>query len=58
MRRLFEPNTRTIGRPPGPPACDAVPDSMIEGTPAELRDDLVRLLGNGNDARWIAFGPA
>jgi ABC transporter substrate binding protein len=32
MRRLFEPNTRGIGRPPGPPACDAVPDSMIDGT--------------------------
>jgi D-lactate dehydrogenase len=45
MRKLFEPNTRAIGRPPGPPACDAVPDSMIDGTPFELRDDLVRLLG-------------
>jgi D-lactate dehydrogenase len=45
MRRLFEPNTRAIGRPPGPVACDAVPDSMIDGTPAELRDDFVRLLG-------------
>ena len=45
MRRLFEPNTRAIGRPPGPPACDAVPKSMIDGTPPELRDDLVRLLG-------------
>src|ERR1700722_15842907 len=46
MRRLFEPNTRAIGRPPGPPACDAVPDGMIDGTPSELRDDLVGLLGN------------
>jgi D-lactate dehydrogenase len=45
MRRLFEPNTRAIGRPPGPPVCDAVPDSMIDGTPSGLRDDLVRLLG-------------
>jgi D-lactate dehydrogenase len=25
--------------------CDAVPDSLIDGTPSELRDDLVRLLG-------------
>ena len=45
MRKLFEPNARAIGRPPGPPACDAVPDSMIDGTPSELRDDLMRLLG-------------
>jgi D-lactate dehydrogenase len=46
MRKLFEPNTRAIGRPPGPPKCDAVPDSLVDGTPSELRDDLVRLLGN------------
>jgi D-lactate dehydrogenase len=45
MRRLFEPNTRAIGRPAGPPACDAVPDDRIDGTPSGLRDDLVRLLG-------------
>jgi hypothetical protein len=45
MGRLFGPNTRAIGRPSGPPVCDAVPDSMIDGTPSELRDDLVRLLG-------------
>jgi D-lactate dehydrogenase len=45
MRKLFAPNTRAIGRPPGPPRCDAVPDSLIDGTPFELREDLVRLLG-------------
>jgi D-lactate dehydrogenase len=45
MRKLFEPNTRAIGRPPGPPTCDAMPDSLIDGTPSELRDDLVRLVG-------------
>ena len=45
MRKLFEPNTRAINRPPGPPMCDAVPDSLIDGTPSELRDDLLRLLG-------------
>jgi hypothetical protein len=37
MRRLFEPNTRAIGRPPGPTECDAVPDSLIDGVPSELR---------------------
>ena len=45
MRKLFEPNTRAIGRPPGPTKCDAVPDSLVDGTPSDLRDDLVRLLG-------------
>src|ERR1700730_8333239 len=45
MRRLFEPNTRAIGRPPGPTKCDAVPDSLVDETPSELRDDLVQLLG-------------
>jgi hypothetical protein len=37
MRRLFEPNTRGIGRPPGPPTCDAVPERLIDGTPSEFR---------------------
>jgi hypothetical protein len=37
MRRLFEPNSRAIGRPPGPTKCDAVPDSPIDGTPSDLR---------------------
>jgi hypothetical protein len=45
MRRLFEPNARAIGRPPGPTKCDAVPDSLIDGTPSALRDELVRLVG-------------
>jgi hypothetical protein len=38
MKKLFAPNTRAIGRPAGPPSCDAVP--------AALRDDLVRILGD------------
>jgi hypothetical protein len=37
MRRLFEPNTRAVGRPPGPTKYDAVPDSLIDGAPSELR---------------------
>jgi hypothetical protein len=37
MRRLFEPNTRAVGHPPGPTMCDAVPDSLVDGTPSELR---------------------
>jgi D-lactate dehydrogenase len=43
MRKLFAPNARAVGRPPGPTKYDAVPDSLIDGTPPELRDDLVRL---------------
>jgi hypothetical protein len=46
MRKLLAPNTRAIGRPTGPPSCDAVPASMIDGTPTKLRDDLVRILGD------------
>jgi D-lactate dehydrogenase len=45
MKKLFAPNTRAIGRPDGPPVCDAVPSAMIDGTPRELREDLVKLLG-------------
>jgi D-lactate dehydrogenase len=29
MRRLLEPNARALDRPPGPPTCDAAPDSLI-----------------------------
>jgi D-lactate dehydrogenase len=46
MRKLLAPNTRAIGRPAGPPSCDAVPATMIDGTPTKLRDDLVRILGD------------
>jgi DNA-binding CsgD family transcriptional regulator len=51
MRKLLAPNTRAIGRPAGPPSCDAVPATMIDGTPAKLRDDLVRILGHTLTAR-------
>jgi D-lactate dehydrogenase len=44
-RPLLEPDTRRIGRPPGPVAPDRAPDSLAQGTPQPLRDDLVELLG-------------
>jgi len=44
-RPLLEPDTRRIGRPPGPVASDRAPDSLAQGTPRPLRDDLVELLG-------------
>jgi D-lactate dehydrogenase len=44
-RALLEPDARRIGRPPGPVASDRAPDSLAQGTPQPLRDDLVELLG-------------
>jgi len=44
-RPLFAPDTRRIGRPPGPATPDRAPDSLAAGTPQPLRDDLVALLG-------------
>jgi D-lactate dehydrogenase len=44
-RLLLEPDTRRIGRPPGPVAPDRAPDSLAQGTPRPLRDELVALLG-------------
>ncbi|MEA2335094.1 MAG: D-lactate dehydrogenase, partial [Solirubrobacteraceae bacterium] len=45
MRPLLAPDTRRIGRPPGPPAPDRAPDSLAAGTPQPLRGDLISLLG-------------
>jgi D-lactate dehydrogenase len=42
---LLAPHTSRIGRPPGLPHADAVPDSLATGTPEPLRGDLIALLG-------------
>ena len=42
---LLAPDTRRIGRPPGPPAPDRAPDDIAAGTPQPLRGELVELLG-------------
>jgi D-lactate dehydrogenase len=42
---LLAPDTRRIGRPPGPPHADRAPDSLAAGTPEPLRSDLIALLG-------------
>jgi D-lactate dehydrogenase len=42
---LLAPDTRRIGRPPGPPSPDRAPDSLASGTPQPLRDELIALLG-------------
>src|ERR1700686_5132990 len=44
-RKLFSANPARIGRFNGPPASDALPASLVEGTPGELKADLIALLG-------------
>jgi D-lactate dehydrogenase len=43
---LLSPDTRRIGRPPGPAFPDRAPDSLAAGTPPALRDGLSALLGS------------
>jgi D-lactate dehydrogenase len=42
---LLTPDTRRIGRPPGPAFPDRAPDSLAAGTPQPLRGELEALLG-------------
>ena len=42
---LLAPDTRRIGRPPGPTHNDRAPDSLAAGTPEPLRSELIALLG-------------
>ena len=42
---LLAPDTRRIGRPPGPPAPDRAPDDIAPGASQPLRGELVELLG-------------
>ena len=46
--KLFSANPARIGRFNGPPTCDAVPASMVDGTPGDLKADLIALLGKEN----------
>jgi hypothetical protein len=57
MRKLFSANPARMGRFDGPPVCDAVPASMIEGSPGHLKADLIDLLGKANVLhRAISYG--
>lgn len=47
-RKLFSPNPARIRRFEGPPTSDAVSDSLIDGTPSDLKADLTALLGKEN----------
>ena len=48
MRKLFSANPARIGRCDGPPKSDAVPASLVDGTPGDLKADLIALLGKQN----------
>jgi D-lactate dehydrogenase len=48
MRKLFSATPARMGRFDGPPVCDAVPVSMIEGSPGDLKADLIDFLGKAN----------
>ena len=47
-RKLFSANPKSIGRFDGPPMSDAVPASLVDGTPGDLKADLIALLGKEN----------
>src|ERR1700691_4073181 len=46
--KLFSANPARIGRFDGPPTSDAVPASLVDGTPGDLKADLIALLGKEN----------
>jgi len=45
MPKLLAPDPQKIGRPPGPIFPDAVPETLLRGTPDALKQDLIGLLG-------------
>jgi D-lactate dehydrogenase len=45
MRKMLTPHVGAIGRPEGPACGDAVDPARVEGTPATLKSDLIRLIG-------------
>src|SRR5260370_8800150 len=48
IKKLFSANPARIGRFDGPPTSDAVPASLVDGTPGDLKADLIALLGKEN----------
>jgi D-lactate dehydrogenase len=47
-RKLFSANPARIGRGNGPSQSDAVSTSLVDGTPTDLKADLITLLGKQN----------
>ena len=48
FKKLFSVDPARIGRFDGPPMSDAVPASLVDGTPGDLKADLIALLGKEN----------
>src|SRR6201988_364399 len=48
IRKLLSANPARIGRFDGPPESDAIPDSFVDGSPGDLKADLIALLGREN----------
>src|ERR1700758_282056 len=48
FKKLFSANPARIGRFDGPAMSDAVPASLIDGTPGDLKADLIDFLGKAN----------
>jgi D-lactate dehydrogenase len=51
---MLTPHARAIGRPAGPAQDDAVDPARVEGTPAALKSDLIRLIGQEQVAHRIS----
>jgi len=51
---MLTPHARAIGRPAGPAQEDAVDPARVEGTPAALTSDLIRLIGQEQVAHRIS----
>src|SRR5579863_1087329 len=47
-RKLLSANPAHLGRFDAPPTSDAVPASLVDGTPAKLKSELIALLGKEN----------
>jgi D-lactate dehydrogenase len=45
-RKMLTPHVRAIGRPAGPAQDDAVDPTKLEGAPAALTSDLIKLIGH------------
>jgi hypothetical protein len=48
FKKLLSANPARIGRFDAPPTSDAMPASLVDGTPGELKADLIALLGKEN----------
>src|SRR5258705_3623824 len=48
LGKLFSALPAGIGRFEGPPTSDAAPASLVDGTPGDLKADLIAILGKEN----------